>query len=423
MSSTSSKKVSQPSQPNVIESNESDNSIGFDIDSVIYKPKSDKTAIQEPTSQEKKSDTLPSLSTFKKPALPPMPKFNSIGSDTPTTNSTLVKPIPDPNKKLNKLPSPPKPPKLPGVNSGNIVTSTPQDTSSPPSKATNTMLTKLMPDMAQSNYFEQKLDDRFADTNQLLTQAINQSDYLFMKVEDELDKYKKSPTFGGKSRAMALSTLLNTQANILGTKISAIKEANAVRKSIVDNVLKRDQMQMQAKMKIFAPKDDSELNTDKAIADAYYSIINASRYGLPTVHNPLAQSSINTGINLQGNIIPTSSINAPIVTTNPGEMQPMMPGDPLNSFLGNNMSPNQKRMILEHNPNVKIVVFYDQSTGGKKFEALDVNTGKIIPGVQLPASFLLEDMRIDFNNALAYNSSANLNYPLVIVGHRAIDEL
>lgn len=386
-------------QPIIIDSNDEINNIGFDIDNIVVKSRSADNKQKQPS---------------KKPGLPAALKFNtSIGNDPPATK--INRPPTITSKKSSVTVPPP-------VNAAEIITSTTTTQQNASSRIANmnSALNKLMPDTSQADYYEKKLDDKFADTNQLLSQTINQSDYLFIKVEEELDKYKKNPSFGGKSRSLSMSTLLNTQANILGTKISAIKESNNIRKTIVDNILKRDQMQMQARMKVFAPKEDIDQNSDKAIADAYYSLINASRYGLPTIHNPLAQSSINTGISLQGNIIPTSSLNTSIITSGPGEMQP---SDPLNSFIGNNMTPNQKRMILEHNPNVKIVVFYDQSTGGKKFEALDVNTGKIIPGVQLPASFLLEDMRIDFNNALAYNSSANLNYPLVVVGRRAIDEL
>lgn len=387
---------SRISQPSIIETDNEDNSIGFNIDDIVVKSKTTEST----KSKAKLKQLSEALNEIKKPVLPPPLPFNNENKQQTTQK---------PKNITSAIPS--------KLNTNNIVTSPPTNMKQP--TTSSPILNKLLPDTDQANFYEKQLDSKFSNTNQLLYQTISQADYIFTKVEEELDKYKKNSSFGGKSRALSMSTLLNTQANILSTKINAIKESNNIRKTIVDNILKRDQMQMQARMKVFAPKDETEVNSDKAISDAYYSLINASRYGLPTIHNPLAQSSINTGISLQGNIIPTSSLN-PIVTTNPGEAQPM---DPLNSFLTNNMTPSQKRMVLEHNPNVKIVVFYDQSTGGKKFEALDVNSGKIIPGVQLPASFLLEDMRIDFNNAIAYNSSANLNYPLVIVGRRAVDEL
>lgn len=389
------------SQPSIIDFGEEDNNIGFNIDDIVVKAKTTESAKQSKTKLKQLSE---SISEIKKPTLPAPLSFNN---NEESSKLSISKPKTVMSTMQDK------------INTNNIVTSTPN--SNVKNTAGNPILNKLLPDTTQTDAYEKKLDSKFSDSNQLLYQTICQADYIFNKVEEELDKYKKNSAFGGKSRSLSMSTLLNTQANILSTKINAIKESNNVRKTIADNILKRDQMQMQARMKVFAPKDEAEVNSDKAISDAYYSLINASRYGLPTIHNPLAQSSINTGISLQGNIIPTSSLN-PIVTANPGEMVPQMQ-DPLNSFLTNNMTPSQKRMVLEHNPNVKIVVFYDQSTGGKKFEALDVNSGKIIPGVQLPASFLLEDMRIDFNNAIAYNSSANLNYPLVVVGRRAVDEL
>lgn len=404
----------KPLQPDIIDNNETVNNIGFNIDDIVYKPTASTSSNSEQRPIKPSKPIVPS-SQIKKPTLPPEIQFEHPIGVSSGTGVVAVKPPSTLNKKSTASST---------INTNDIVTAaTVANPSANRQSGFNSALTKLLPDSVQADIYEKKIDEKFDNSNRLLAQTITQADYLFVKVEEELEKYKKNSSFGGKSRAIAMSTLLNTQANILGTKINAIRESNNTRKAILENILKRDQMQMQARMKVFAPKEDVEQNSDKAIADAYYSIINASRYGLPTVHNPLAQSSINTGISLQGNIIPTSSLNTPIVTSNVGEMQPNMAGDPLNSFMGNNMSPNQKRMILEHNPNVKIVVFYDQSTGGKKFEALDVNTGKIIPGVQLPASFLLEDMRIDFNNALAYNSSANLNYPLVITGRRAVDEL
>ena len=80
-------------------------------------------------------------------------------------------------------------------------------------------------------------------------------------------------------------------------------------------------------------------------------------------------------------------------------------------------------MVLEGNPNIKAVVVYNQSTGSKRFDVVDVSTGVSVPNVPRPAPFLLDDAKPDFRNGIALNSNANMSWPLVIEGTRAIDEL
>ena len=89
----------------------------------------------------------------------------------------------------------------------------------------------------------------------------------------------------------------------------------------------------------------------------------------------------------------------------------------------NNLTPVQKKMIADKDPNIKTVVVYDQSSGNKWFDVINVTTGKSIPGIQRPAEFLLDNMRIDIRNGLGVNSNTNMTFPLVIVGTQAIDEL
>ena len=78
---------------------------------------------------------------------------------------------------------------------------------------------------------------------------------------------------------------------------------------------------------------------------------------------------------------------------------------------------------MEKNPNVKTVVVYNQTTGNKWFDVIDVTTGNSVPNIARPAEFLLDDMVPDFRNGIATNSNANMSFPLVLQGTRAIDEL
>lgn len=271
--------------------------------------------------------------------------------------------------------------------------------------------------------FEKKMENGYAPQAALLYGTINQTDFLYSSIEEELQKYKDNRNYGGKTRAMNMSSLLSSQVGVINAKTNIVRELNNIRSRINDAVMKNNQMM----------KDSREDNADKAVMDAYYALVNAPQYGLNPNISPLSQSSINTGVNLSGATIPTAPIatSTGIVTTD--NMTPQLPPgfDTTGSTSGdasfhnylNNLTPIQQRMILEKDPNVKTVVVYDQSTGHKYFDIVNVQTGQSIPGAQRPAEFLLDDMRVDFRTGTASNSNANMTFPLVVTGNRAMDEV
>ena len=263
----------------------------------------------------------------------------------------------------------------------------------------------------------------YADNSKLLYGAIAQTEMIYNSIEDELNHFRSNRTYGGKMRLQHMSNFMNTQVTVLNTKIAAVRELNSTRNKINDLVLKREQQL----------KDVKDENSDKVITDAYYALLNAPRYGLPTVGQALAPQSINTGVNLSGNIIETASVGsgvAPttvnmsdIVPANANNIIPVNNEDQaFNDYIGN-LTPVQRKMISEKDPNIQTVVIYNQATGTKYFDVVNVQTGQSVPGIQRPGEFLLDDMRIDQRNGRAVNSNANMSFPLVIVGSRAMDEL
>lgn len=253
--------------------------------------------------------------------------------------------------------------------------------------------------------YEKQIEKGYYPQAALISGVLSQTEQLYQTVEEQLKFYRENKSAGGKSRNLTIAELQNTQVSLINTKLSAIREMNNMRNKINDLTMKHDQML----------KDTGEENSDKAVIDSYYALINAPRYGLPTFTQPLHPSSINTGINLQGNSVPST----PIVTSvSGGDNIPNTIAQPIE-----NMNPIQQRMILEKNPNIKTVVVYNQSTGDKWFDVVDVTTGQSIPNVARPAQFLLDDVVPDFRNGIATNSNANMTYPLVLQGTRAIDEL
>jgi len=256
----------------------------------------------------------------------------------------------------------------------------------------------------KKNSFEHQIEKGYYPQVNLITGVLAQTEQLYQSVEDQLKFYHDNKSAGGKTRNMVMAELQNTQVSIINAKLAAIREMNNVRNKINDLNMKHDQMM----------KDSGEENSDRAVMESYYALLNAPKYGLPTFTQPLHPTSINTGVNLQGGIVPTS--NTPIVTAVSNDVQPVV-SQPVN------LTPVQQRMVMEKNPNVKTVVVYNQSTGNKWFDVIDVTTGTSIPNIPRPAQFLLDDMIPDFRNGIASNSNANMSFPLVLQGTRAIDEL
>ena len=258
---------------------------------------------------------------------------------------------------------------------------------------------------------DEQYERGYTHTVGLLAGAIQQTQTIYDNIEKELENYHKNRAYGGKSRMMQMTELMNTQVGLVNTKINAIKELNNIRNKINDLVMKKAQLD----------KDAIDENSDKAVMDAYYAMINATQYGLTPMQAPLAPSTLNTGVNMAGQTVPTSMISgASIVPANPEAAQS---SDPSFDSYKANLTPVQRKMILDNDPNIKTVVVYDQGSGNKYFDVINIQTGQSVPGVTRPAEFLLDNMRIDARNGIAVNSNVNQSYPLVIVGNRVADEL
>ena len=244
-------------------------------------------------------------------------------------------------------------------------------------------------------------------TTKLLYGSIQQSETIYNNIENELQDLRDHPAKGGKIRGQIMSEYMNTQVSLINTKIQAIRELDNIRNKINDLNLKRYQLD----------KDANDENSDKAVMDAYYAFINSANYGLPRAQAPLSPSTINTGINLAGAPIQSNMISS-------SEIVPVSSSvDKSFEEYKQNLTPIQRKMILDNDPNIKTVVVYDQSTGVKYFDVVNVQTGQSVPGVTRPAEILLEAMRIDARNGVAINSNVNQTYPLVIIGSRVADEL
>lgn len=235
----------------------------------------------------------------------------------------------------------------------------------------------------------------YDETQNLLRGTIAQIDSLTYDVNTQLAAIKDSRTIKGKYKY--ISDLAMTQSGLINAKLNAIREIN---KTITDthNLELRRMKDNQA---ITNEKDD-----DKRIMDLYNAFIktpvSAGVGGYAALGPDIQQTALleSNGINRVG---VDSYGNA---VEDIGYQQYL-----------NNLTPEQNRMRFEKDPNIQTVVVYDQSTGDRHFDVIDMRTGQSVPNMAIPDQFLLENMTINLRTGTARNSNANMDFPLVVVGN------
>lgn len=245
---------------------------------------------------------------------------------------------------------------------------------------------------------DDEIEKDYKATTALLLGVISQSDSMYVDIENEIDKFK-NPRFGGKNKLLYETSYRTTQTQLLNTKVSAIRELNSSRNKINDIKFKRMQLN----------KEINSNDSDKYVMDAYNAFINASKFGLPAGPSQINPVVLNT----PSNNTPTPTIVKPDGTSTDSSF---------NNYVSN-LTPEQKRMIVGNDPNIKTVVVYDQSTGNRYFDVINVKTGLSVPGVARPSETILDGMRININNCTAENSNLNKSYPLVLFGSANSNEV
>ena len=224
--------------------------------------------------------------------------------------------------------------------------------------------------------------DSYEETNDLIKVMISQIDGLQGELKQEFNDIRLSKIRG---KYQYLTDISATISSLSSTKLSAIKELNSVISKCHDMELKRTK-----ELKL-----DTTGNDEAAIMGLYENIINTPRQ------------------QLEGGFIPPrlETGDIPLMVQPQGGMdifQPMVTNDEL-------FTPEQNRMIMEHNPDVKTVVVYDPKTESREFRAMNIKTGEQIQNISLPDPFLLEDMNINFQTGVARNSNLNMNFPLATI--------
>ena len=240
---------------------------------------------------------------------------------------------------------------------------------------------------AEGEVVEVTTINSYDETNHLLRQTIGEIDVITLDIKEELDRVRASKTM--KSKYNYISQLSGNIGMMLSTKVSAIRELNT-------SIKNSNELDYKKQKDMNAINDQ---NNDLAIQNLYNAFIS----------NPANQGG--AGMNILG-----PSTQDMSVAGSTGIIR--VTDDNLNSAYDNfkaNMSPEVNRMILESNPNIKDVVVYDQATGNKYFDVVDISTNQSVPNVPVRDAMFLEDCTIDTRNRIARNINLNETYPLIIL--------
>lgn len=243
---------------------------------------------------------------------------------------------------------------------------------------------------------DEKSINNYRDTMNALRNTVVELDVLASEMKADLDAVRSSRTL--KGRYNYSSMLGQNISQILSTKVQAIKEMNTTIKnaSELDYRIRKDNRD-------FA----NNANDDKRLMDMYNAFISA-----PTGANIEA-----LGPSVQQLMLPSNSTQqysrGPINDSNPLAQPGIDPG--YAAYL-QHMSPEQSRMLLEGNPDIKEVVVYNQSTGEKHFAVQNTATGEFLEGVAHHDDVFLEDCSINTRNKIVRNANLNMSFPLVTIG-------
>ena len=234
---------------------------------------------------------------------------------------------------------------------------------------------------------------KYEETTGMLRGAIAQVDMTLAELQGDVRQIRASKTL--KRTYDYLSMMQGTMGQFINTKVTALRELN-------NTITKCNELEMKRAKDLQAMKD-AQANDDKAMMDLYNAFISM----------PTSTGMMPLGPSLQN--ISTSGAPGVNIVTNRGG------ADAGFDDYMSRMSPAQKLMMYEDDPDVKQVVMYDESSGSKWFEIMNVRTGEVIEGVNKHDMMFMEDTQLDLDNNIARNINIGESYPIIRVGKSVLN--
>ena len=232
------------------------------------------------------------------------------------------------------------------------------------------------------------IEKKYAETNNILRSAIMQLDSSMAQVQEDIDYVRHAKTL--RNKYQYLSLLQGSMGTMIANKISAARELNNTISKCNDFEMKRYKENKASA---------SNIDDDQRVMEMYKAFVNT-----PVSSNPFP------------NVSQMAVSGSPVMATALGNQ------DVNFTNYMNNMTPAQQTMYLEGNPNIQQVVVYNQETGARYFDVIDMTTGQSIPNAEKHDVMFLEDVTIDLKNKVARNVNIGETYPLVVIGEPIMQE-
>lgn len=282
-----------------------------------------------------------------------------------------------------------------------VVKSDISDEASQPKKTTKKKTTVPAPNFEENTSdrplsimeSNEPIENKYNETNNILRSAILDIDKSLVDIQADIRDIRASKTM--RSKYTYLANLQAGVSSLIANKISAARELNSTIRNCNDFELKRYK-EVQA---INAASGDDDANVMK-MYEAFMSTPLSSN-ALPNISNTAINSAALSSVN-------SVNLGAPQDVGFSSYMQ--------------NLTPQQHMMQLEHDPNIKEVVVYNQENGSRYFDIIDMRTGQHVPNTEPMDPMFLEDVTIDLKNKIARNINLGESYPLVIVGQPILNE-
>lgn len=240
---------------------------------------------------------------------------------------------------------------------------------------------------------EDKTIYTYGETNRLLHDTLGQIDMVNAELVQEFNNVKCSRTM--KNKYTVLNSLAENIGAMVSNRISTIKEIN-------NCITKANDMDYKKLKDLQAAQ--ASVTDDKYIADFYKGIIQNPQNVAPTYNMPMIdQSAVGSGIIRA--TVPNSVLGG---------------GDIDAGYLEyiNNLTPEQNLMRYENNPNIKQVVVYDEATGFRSFQMMDMSTGEPIPNLPTYDDNIMEDTTLDIANGVAKNLNLRETFPIITINSK-----
>lgn len=228
----------------------------------------------------------------------------------------------------------------------------------------------------------------FSKTTTMLEGAILQTDQLTAEIKGDIDAIRASKSL--KSKYTYLTNLTGASASLISTKVGAIKEIN-------NSIMQAHKLELEEmKLSKDIEKDQSD---DTRVMELYKAFVNTpvGTYQSPNIPSIAEMTLPGTG----GGILP--------VTMN-------------DDLPASQLTPEQLRMRMESNPNILVVVKFNQSTGQRFFDVIDRTNGASLANYPRPDSFLLDNTTIDVHTMTARNKNIDTVWPLIFIGEGEVTE-